>query len=517
MDAVSGIRTGDLLTLIVYFIVTIGIGVWCARRMSSTEGFFVGGRAMPGWAVGISIVGTAISSVTFLAYPGSAFAGDWSRLVPGLTIPLAAIAAVMVFVPFYRRARLVSVNEYLESRFGPWARVYACVVWSIIQFYRMGLILFLVALAVNAMTGYEIGFLITVLGVLIVIYTVMGGIEAVIWTDVIQTLVLLFGGLICIAMVAFGYPDGLGGLISDASSNNKFDLTVDSSFDFTQLTLWVLLLYGLNQNMQEFASDQTKVQRYCAASNDRSAIWATLVGGIGCVPVWMLFMFVGTSLWGFYTIHPDSLPAGMIDDQVFPHFILTELPIGVAGFVMAAVLAAAMSSIDSSLNGTSAVLSSDLYQRFIARDRDDSHYLNYARGLTIVCGTVMIACSIGLHIIIDAEVIKMETVLDLSFFFYALLACGVGGLFALGFFTTRANSQGALAGVALSIIVTVGLSASILMSQPDGDGQILHRLMIGVVSNVIAFIVGYGASMAFSAPARERLANLTVFTWNRDA
>ena len=517
MEAAAGIRTGDLVTLLLYFAVTIGIGVWCARKMSSTEGYFVGGRAMPGWAVGISIIGTAISSVTFLAYPGSAFFGDWSRLVPNFTIPIAAIIAVFVFVPFYRRARIVSVNQYLEMRFAPWARAYSCIMWSIIQFFRMGVILFLIALAVNAMTGYSISFLIVVLGILIIIYTVMGGIEAVIWTDVIQTIVLMLGGIVCIFTVFFDVPGGASEVIGGAWDASKFHLSANLDWDFTQMTLWVAVLFGLNQNIQEFASDQTKIQRYCAAASDSQAVRATLLGGIGCIPVWMIFMFVGTCLWAFYAVaFPALLPAGIIDDQVFPYFILTELPIGLAGFVMAAVMAAAMSSIDSSLNGTAAVLTSDLYQRFFVPGKDDSHYLNVGRILTLICGVVMIVSSWGLYNIITAGVIQQKTFLDSIFFFYALLAGGVGGLFMLGFFTTRANSQGVLIGIILAVIVTLWMSASSLGILTGPNASTFHKLMIGVVSNVVAFVGGYLFSFVFAKPEFDKLDNLTVWTWNKE-
>lgn len=516
MEEAAGIRTGDLITLLLYFAVTVGIGVWCARRMSSTEGYFVGGRAMPGWAVGISIIGTAISSVTFLAYPGSAFVGDWSRLVPNFTIPIGAIVAVLVFVPFYRRARIVSVNEYLERRFAPWARAYSCVMWTIIQFFRMGVILFLIALAVNAMTGYSISFLIVVLGVLIIIYTVMGGIEAVIWTDVIQTIVLMMGGIVCIITVFLAVPGGATGVFSDAWGASKFHLTAKLDWDFTQMTIWVAILFGLNQNIQEFASDQTKVQRYCAARSDAQAVRATLFGGIGCIPVWMIFMFVGTCLWAFYSVaFPAVLPAGIMEDQVFPYFILTELPIGVAGFVMAAVMAAAMSSIDSSLNGTAAVITSDLYKRFFIPGKDDSHYLNVGRTITIVCGGVMIVSSWGLYNIITAGVIEQKTFLDSIFFFYALLAGGVGGLFILGFFTTRANSQGVLIGVVFAVIVTLWMSASSMSLLTGEYASTMDKLMIGVVSNAVAFVLGYFCSYLFAKPTQQQLDDLTVWTWNK--
>lgn len=512
METGMGIRLGDIISLIIYFLITVWIGYLCARRLKTTEGYFVGGRNVPSWAVGISMVGTAVSSVTFLAYPGAAYEGDWRMLVPGLTIPIAAAVAIFFFVPYYRRIRLVSAYEYLELRFGSWARVYGCIVWALTQLFRMGLILFLVSIAVNALTGLDTYLLIFILGLFILLYTAFGGLEAVIWTDVMQTLVLLMGGFFCIAAVYFDAPAAAAGLLSDAWEGGKFSLTVTWDFDFTRDTIWVLLLYGLTQNLQEFSSDQTKIQRYLAASSDRGAKNAVWVGGIGCVPVWTLFMFVGTCLWIFYLQNPNLLPDDILPDQVFPHFILTQLPEGVGGFVLAAVMAAAMSSIDSSLNGSATVLTSDLYRRFFVRGKSDTHYFQIARLITGVCGALMIGASWLIWWIIQNDVVQQDTILDLAFFFYAVLAGGLAGLFFLGFFTTRSNSIGALTGIVLAVAVTLYLTFSNVELLPEGMRSNFHRLMIGALSNVTAFAIGYLVSCLFTAPTREQLANLTIWT-----
>ncbi|MGI6455303.1 MAG: sodium:solute symporter [bacterium] len=516
MDTAAGIRFGDVLTLLAYFSVTLGIGVWCALRLSTTEGYFVGNRSIPGWAIGVSMLGTAISSVTFLAYPGSAFSTNWSKLVPGLMIVFAVILAVYVFVPYFRRANLVSAYEYLEYRFDPWARVYGCVVWSLYQFYRMGLILYLLALPVRVMTGYDVYFIIVVLGILITIYTVMGGLEAVIWTDVMQTIVLLMGGVLCIWIVFAKVPESTGEMLAYAWNSKKFSLADPDpthvyayTFNFLYETIWVLMLYGLFQNLQEFASDQTRVQRYCAAKSDvqaRNAVW---LGGLGCIPVWAMFMFVGTSLWLFYQQFPERLPEGILSDAVFPHFILTELPVGFAGFVIAAVMAAAMSSIDSSMNGTATVVTSDLYRRFYRRTSSDRHYLNVARVVTFIAGAGAIFFAALFAWIVENNIIQHQTVVDIAFFLIAVLSAGLGGLFYLGLFTTRTNSRGALIGIICAVLITIYMTvAEISETVP----RISHRLMIIVISNVVAFVIGYFASFLFSAPPQERLHNLTVWT-----
>ncbi len=506
METAVGIQWGDLFALVLYFGAVLLIGFWCSTRLKDTECYFVGGRKLPGWAVGISMLGTAISSVTFLAYPGSAYAMNWSRLVPGLMLPIAAIAAIYLFVPFYRKARLVSAYEYLELRFGAWARVYGCIMWSVAQFYRMGIILFLLALPVKSMTGFDLYSIIIVMGILVTIYTVLGGIEAVIWTDVMQTIVLLLGGLFCIATVFIEVPGGPGTVIAKALENGKFDLAFSFEWNFAEDTFWVLVLNGLFLFLQEFASDQTKIQRYCAAKNDKAARNAVWIGGVGCIPVWATFMFVGTCLWVYYQTFPETIVDQIRSDQVFPHFILTQLPLGLAGFVIAAVMAAAMSSIDSCMNGSATVITSDLYRRHLAPGRQDGHYLNVARFVTALAGVLMIICSLLL------TQIREDTILDIGFFIAAIFSAGLGGLFFLGFISKRTNSQGAAIGIVLTVLVTIWLTFSELGWLPEAYSSRIHKFIINFFSNMVAFVVGYFASYLFPKPNQEKLANLTWWT-----
>ncbi len=506
MDTAVGIHSGDLTTLIFYFGIVLFIGFRCSSRLKDTEGYFVGGRKIPGWAVGISMLGTAISSVTFLAYPGSAFALNWSRLVPGLMLPIAAVAAIYLFVPFYRKARLVSAYEYLELRFGAWARTYGCVMWSVAQFYRMGIILFLLSLPIQAMTGFDLYLIIIGMGILVTIYTVVGGIEAVIWTDVLQTFVLFLGGLFCIGTVFIEVPGGASSVVSQAWANNKFDLAFSFEWNLAEDTFWVLVLNGLFLFLQEFASDQTKIQRYCAARSDRDARQAIWIGGVGCIPIWATFMFVGTCLWVYYQTFPEAVVNQMPSDQVFPYFILTQLPVGLAGFVIAAVMAAAMSSIDSSLNGSATVITADIYRRHLIKGKSDAHYLKVARIITAMAGFSMILCSLSF------TGIEQDTILDIGFFIAAIFSGGLGGLFFLGFISKRTNSQGAAVGIVLTVLVTIWLTASELGWLPEAYSSRIHKFIINFFSNTVAFIIGYMASYLFPKPKLEKLTNLTWWT-----
>jgi len=450
-------RTGDIITLTLYLVGTVGLGVWCAKRARSTEGYFLGSRSIPGWAIGISMLGTAISSVTFLAYPGSAYSGNWSRLVQGLMLPFAAVIGVTYFVTFYRRLRVTSAYEYLEDRFGPWGRSYGCLLFSSMSAYRMGVILYLLSLPLKAMTGWQVEYIIVVTGVLVTFYTVLGGLEAVIWTDVAQTIMLLVGGVMCITLVFLRVPGGAPVVLENAWAADKFSLAVSMDFSFVKDTFWVLALSGIIGNIQEFATDQTKIQRYCAAKSDGAARRAVWIVGLGCIPVWSLFMFVGTCLFVFYKFYPEALGAGLKADEVYPFFILTQMPSGLGGLVIAAALAAAMSSIDSSMNGTATVLTMDIYKRHLVRDKDDHHYLNVGRMLSALAGLFMIIAALLL-----AQV-KDEAILDTCFKVGAVFGGGLGGLFILGFVSKRANSKGAAIGLVTALVLIVWLTVSQLV------------------------------------------------------
>jgi len=502
-------RLGDAVTIVLYFVSSILVGVWTTKKIKKTDDFFLAGRSMPGWAVGISLIGTAISSVTFLAYPGSAFDGNWSRLAQGLMLPVAAFIGVNLFTIYYRRSLFVSVYQYFEKRFGGWGRSYASIIYLFGQIFRMGTVLFLLALATEVMTHQNIMTIMIVVGGVVVLYTIMGGIEAVIWTDVLQTVVLVLGGLVAIVFVFFKVKGGMFEVVQQAAASGKFDLTTDWRFDLTRDTFWVFALSGIVGNVQEYSTDQINLQRYAAPSTDRGAKNAAWMLGVGCIPVWVLFMFVGTCLWVFYQNFPQLLPTGLKPDQVFPHFILTQLPNGLGGVVIAGLLAAAMSTISSSLNAGTTIISIDWYKRFFVKNQTDAHYLFSARIITFILGALMILAAWLL------TKLEMNTFLDIGFFLGAVFAGGLGGLFLLGFFIKRANGQGAIVGVIAGVIVITWLTLSELNVLPESIRSSIHPFIINVVGNATVFVVGYFASLFWPAPTETALKRATW--WTREA
>ncbi|MCA9425568.1 MAG: sodium:solute symporter [Candidatus Omnitrophica bacterium] len=506
------LRTGDLITIIVYFVFTMGIGFWFMRRNKSTDDYFKGGGKIPFWAAGMSLLATAISSISFLAYPGIAYASDWSLIVPGLMLPFAALIGAFVFAPFYRASRFTSAYEYLEGRFSPGVRMYAVVLYLIQQVWRLGSVLYLLSIPIKLMTGVEPFWVILVVGICTTVYCFVGGLEAVIWTDVVQTFVLLSGGLITVLIVFFTPGVGPGFVFDTAVENHKFNITANTDFTwFTEKTIWVLILYGLVQNVQEHVSDQIKVQRYCSVKDETAAKRAVMFNGILCIPVWFLFMFVGTCLYAFYKVKVDPTVAGIENpDEVFPHFIITQMPVGLSGLVIAAVMAAAMSTLSSSMNSSATVLTVDIVKRYLAPNRDDHYYLNIGKFMTALGGVLMIVTAL-----VVSKYLK-EAFLPISFFITSLTFGGLGGLFCIGFFSTRANARGIAIGLVATVAVTIYLALSDRQIMPEGWNSPTHNFMIGVFSNFVAFFVGLFASLLFARPPESKIRKATFWTLEKE-
>jgi SSS family solute:Na+ symporter len=493
----------DGFIILVYMVAMVAIGMYASRHKGDTKNYFAGSGRIPPWAVGMSILATLISSVTFLAYPGAAYGGNWILLVQGLMVPVVLLAVVWVIVPIYRKSIGISAYEYFEHRFSYSSRLYTSLAFSILHFTKTGSVIYLLALALSSLTGIGMVPIILVVTFVTVIYTLIGGIEAVIWTDVVQGFLFLAGGLACLAIILFKPEGGPAAVLSTAWSANKIDFG-PYDFDLAKRTFWVVAINGVFYALQKYATDQTMVQRYLVNKTDRGAIKATLMGGLLCVPTWALFMFIGSCLWGFYKITgTDMLPKNaqgkIIADQVFPYFINHELPVGITGLVLAALLAAAMSTISSDLNCLSAVYVEDYYKR-LRPNATDRNRLAVGKIVVGICGLV----AAGVALVYVA--LGANSILEKVFELYAIFAGGLVGLFALAFLTRRANWQGALCGIAATILfctwgfLTGGKSPMLNLGRFNFPHD---SYMLQVYPHFIMFGVGYLGSLLFPAPRLE--------------
>lgn len=497
-------RPLDLGVIVVYLTGMAAVGAWFSRRNRSTEEYFVGGRSFPGWALGLSMLGTSISSVTFLAFPAAAYVLDWRQLVSNLTLPMVAVLAVVVFIPFFRRGQLTSAFEYLEDRFGPGARLYGTLSFILLQLIRLANVLFLVSIPVSLLTGIEMQYVIVAVGLFIAFYTVAGGFDAVIWTDVVQSIVLWFGGLLCFGYIAWNLPEGPQQIISVGAKHNKFHLGA-MDFNFGERTFWVVALIGVFNWLAMYSSDQNVVQRYVAARSLGAARRAVVLYSLLAVPTWAFFFFVGTCVFVWYQVHPDPEVSMLEADQVFPYFILTQIPAGLAGLTIAGVLAAAMSSLDSSINSIATVTTVDLLKPYLARNRDDQFYLRTARWIATAAAAVMIGGAI-----LFSEVEK-ESMNDLTWIVASVFGGCLVGLFMVGFFTRRVDAFSAMTALAVSILLNGYLGFAVAGWLPGTITVTIHSYWVGIIVNLTFVVVAWGVSL-FRGPPDRKLEGLTVWS-----
>lgn len=496
----------------------VGLIAYLGKRFSekgkSTEGYFVGGRSIPAWAIGMSVLATLISSVTFLAYPGQGFSGNWILLVQGLAVPVTLLTFIWFIVPLYRKFIGLSAYEYFEKRFGFLARLYSSVGFLMMHFTKMGTVFYLLALALASMTGQNTYHIVLIVGIVTILYTWAGGIEGVIWMDVIQGFILIAGGIICCGLLLFGSAQGPAAVLQMAWDSGKMNMG-PFTWDFTRLTFFVMLINGVFYAIQKYGTDQTIVQRFLVAKTDKSAIKAALIGTVLCVPIWTLFILIGTLLWVYYRMAPDLLPEGIAGDQVFPYFIMTQIPPGLTGLIAAALFSAAMSSLDSDLNCLAAVGVEDYYRRF-RKTTSDRQSLKLGKIIVVVCGIV----SVGIACLYVRW--GGEAILGTLFGLYAVFSGGIAGIFLLAFFTVRTNRKGLNVGIAACVLFTT--YAVLTSTKFDLGGpakQVIldlgrfnfphHQYMLGVYSHFVLFIVGYAASFFFKPDRDTR--ELTLFGW----
>jgi SSS family solute:Na+ symporter len=506
----NSLRWLDLAVIVVYMLAMLGVGRWFARRQTSTETYFVAKRSIPHWAMGVSIYATLITSITFIAYPGSAYAGNWSELTPGFMVVGVLLLVGLVIIPFFRHAVGMSLYEYFEQRFGYGVRAYSAFAFAMGHFSKMGFVFYTLALTVSSMTGWNIYLVMILTGIVTIYYTVIGGMEAVIWTDVIQGFIKVIGIIVCLGWLCTMMPGGIGTAFDLASAQHKFSLG-STAFDLSNKgSIWVMSIYGFFQYLQKYTADQTLVQRYLIARSDRDALKGVALGAILCVPAWMLFMLIGTLVWSYYQLSHETLPA-FVDrpDKIFPYFLTTKIPPGLAGLFMASLFSAAMSMLSSDLNCLSLVAVEDFYRR-LRPAADDQRRLLVGKIIIGVCGALAILVAVVIAW-------KSERVLSFYFIVSSIVAGGLAGLFLLAFLSPRANRTGAWCGIAACLLFTTYATLT------SGKDRVLDLggfnfpwagVMIGVVAHLVLFAFGWLGSLVFSsADGGASTRQFTLWGW----
>lgn len=500
------IRTSDVLTILIYLVGMLAVGFYFSKKNKTTEDYFVGNRSFSGWVIGLSMLGTIVSSATFLALPAAAFILDWRHLTVNMAVPFVAVLAIFIFIPFFRRGNLTSAFEYLGNRFGMVTRMYGTMSFIILQLIRMAQILFLVSLVIQFLTGAPLVLVIIFTGIFIGVYTILGGIEAVIWTDVVQAIILLVGGLLCFIWVCIDLPDGIGQIIDIGQQHEKFNLGA-MKFDLDERTFFTVAILGIINWLGIYAGDQNMVQRYASAKSTREARKATIIYSAIAIPMWTLFFFIGTALFTYYQVFPDPVILDLDADQVLPYFILSKIPPVISGIIISAVIAAAMSTMDSGINAISTVGVVDLMKSWLAKGRADKYYLKAAH-LIAVATTILV---IGGAIVFSQ--MEKESMNDVSLIVASVFGGCLMGLFIMGFFTTRIDGFSATLAMIMAVLFNVYLGLGILGALPDSIVWSIHSYWVGAIVNAVFIVLALTISL-FRKNA-QNLDGLTVWTSKR--
>ena len=486
-DAAHPFGVLNYTVLALYLLISVLIGLYFARKQKSTEDYFTGGGRIPWWASGLSVFGTLLSAITFMAIPAKAFVTDWSFFFLNITAILITPVIAFIFIPFFNKLKIKTAYEYLEDRFNYTARAFGSLSFILFQLGRIGIVLLLPSLAISIVTGIPVETSILIMGVLCVFYTTFGGIEAVVWTDVMQVVVLLGGSVLAVAWIMMHTETSFGDMITYASDRDKFNIA-NFDFNFTESTFWVVFIGGLASAMVTQGTDQTIVQRYLTSSSVKDSQKTLYTNAVLTLPATIIFFGIGTLLFMFYTEMPSKLsPAISNNDSIFPWYIVRELPMGISGLLVAGIFSAAMSSISSSLNSVSTAYCNDFHLHYKPKV-NDVKLLRIARVATMVTGVL------GVLLALWMAGSNIKSLWDQFYRFLGLFTGGLGGMFLLGMLTKKANSKGTLMGLVVSAVLIWYISVFT-------EINFLMYSFFGVAS---CFIFGYIFSLIFPENKRNR-------------
>ena len=490
----------DTAIIVAYLVGTTLFGCsFFFRRRGGGDGaraFMTGGGTLPTWAIALSVFATHVSSISFLALPEGAYGPEnWRGWVNSITVPIATLAAAIWFVPFYRRSVSVSAYSFLERRFGTWARIYASACFLVMQSARSGVILLLLAILVNQLLGFSCESIVVVTGIATLLYSMLGGFAAVVWADAIQSLILIGGTVVCVVCLVLFTPD-IGANAQAAWEAGKISLGSMSLSDWSTNTFWVLFVYSICINLQNFGVDQCYTQRYIAAKDEAAAkksIW-----GSAClyVPVTLLFTVIGTLLWMYNHAHPGEIPAGTRAAAVFPWFIVHRLPTGVSGLLVAAIIAAAMSTVAATLNSGSTVLLEDYWKRFAPGRANDRSNLVFLRAMTVALAAVAIGIALGV-----IWLTKDTTILSAWWTIQGVFSGGMLGLFLIGAFSKRTRPVHAAVATACGFLAIVWtLFGQSILPLP----KVFHVNLALVFATLAIVTVGFTLGLFGSRPVGRK-------------
>lgn len=453
----------------------------------------VADRTIPAWAAGLAVMSAYTSSISYIATPGKAFDSNWHPIIFSLCIPPVAWLVCKYAVPYYRKKKLISVYEFLEDRLGNWGRVYAALAFMLYMIGRTAVILYLASLLLSTFVPWNIGVVIVVIGVVTIVYTLLGGMEAVIWTDVMQSVVMIVGIVFCAVTLSLRVFSGPEPLIKAAVDNSKFSLgslkfTLASQKHLLDRTVWVMIIYGVTENLRALLADQNYVQKYCSVPTEREAKRSIWIAMLIYMPLTAIFLYIGTTLFAYYSGSSELAQAGITKgDEVFPYFIATQLPMGLKGLIIAAILAAAMSTVDSALNCSATVLLLDFHKRYFNPEIGEQASVVFLRLATVAWGVLGTGAALLM--------IRAKSILDIWWQISGIFGGALLGLFILSLLRVRLHLWQGLVAIAVSVaVISWGTFARSLPAPWRWAQCELDAIIIGAVGTaalvMVAFVFG---------------------------
>ena len=491
----------DLVVLIVYLVGTTALGLWLGRDQKDAKDYFVGGKSIPWWAILFSVVATETSALTFISIPGLAYVGDLSFLQIALGYVIGRIVIAFTLLPRYYQGELVTAYALLEKRFGLATRRFTSVTFMATRAFGDSVRVFATAIPIALIIGpivppQWVGPLsILILGVFTVIYTYHGGMRAVVWTDVLQTVIYLLGGMAALWLIGRGIEGGWDAIFDRATAAGKMRLIDTYTGVDRPHTLWAGLIGGGFLSMASHGADQLIVQRLLASSSLRDARRALIGSGIAVVFQFLLFLIIGIGLWAYYSAQQFPRP-----DEIFPKFIVEVMPPGMTGLVVAAILAAAMSTVSGSLNSLAAATTHDIYLPLTRKRADDPSVLKIGKMFTMMWAVVLIG---GALLYSNQGTPVVVVALSIASFTYG----GLLGGFFLGMLWPRAIQRDAITGMAVGIAaMTFVVFARQISAAYPGLAETLGPLAriawpwYVLIGTSITMLVGILSSLTHPAP-----------------
>ena len=447
----GSLGTIDIIILLLYSCVLIGMGVYYSRKCRTAEQFMVADRTIPAWAAGLAVMSAYTSSISYIATPGKAFDSNWHPIIFALCIFPVTWLVCKYVVPYYRRTKLISVYAFLEERLGAWGRIYAAFAFVLYMIGRVAVILYLASLLLDTFVPWNIAVVIIVIGLITIVYTLLGGMEAVIWTDVMQSIIMIAGILFCAVSLSIAVFSGPEPLIQAAIDNHKFSFgslkfTLASQEHLFDRTVWVMIIYGITEALRSLLADQNYVQKYCSVPTERDAKRSVWIAMLIYIPLTAVFLYIGTTLFAFYSPGGHELGEGITKgEQIFPYYIATQVPAGLKGLIIAAIIAAAMSTVDSALNCSATVLLLDFYKRYFRPDIGEKASVAFLRWTTIVWGVLGTGAALLM--------IRARSILDIWWQISGIFGGALLGLFLLAFMKVRLRLWQGIVSIGVSVIV----------------------------------------------------------------